>query len=129
MASKKFTEYERLKKLWYKKLEKSGFVDIEQHETNFRGYRYTGSAKYGKFSKEWQDSKVEYYNMASEFLSNYKFSSPLEQSIWEYHTNGMSLRNIADTLKKAKTSKKSYDYVWRIVCALRIKMKEMYLAK
>lgn len=127
--------YEALKKIWYDKLEeeyksgKSDFYDIERHESTYRTYRHSSSNKYGKFSKEWQDSKVEYYGMATRFLNEYEFTTELEHVIWEYHTNGISIRDITKLLNNVRTSPLSKTKIGEKLKNLKDIMKGLYIAK
>jgi len=122
-------EFKDLQKEWYQKLADTGFVDLEQHELHSRRYRSSGVKKYGKYSQEWNDSKAEYYNLAGKFLNEYRFRNRIQKVIWEYHTNGISTRDIADILNRTNVVKTNRTYVWEIVRDLRIKMKARYLVK
>lgn len=120
-------KYERLRDRWYAKLKKSGFEDIEQDEDNLKIWSstYFGHRLRTNHAGGWQ-AKAAYYSMAERFLHEYQFSSNLEHAIWEYHTNGISIRDITDTLKKAKV-KTNRQYVWEAVHKLEIEMKKLYL--
>lgn len=77
--------------------------------------------------KSWE-AKQEYYIMAEHFLNEYKFKSNFERIIWEYHTNGMSARNILKTLKKAKvTDLKHHDSIADVTVRLRKIMFAQYM--
>ncbi len=103
------TELERLQKVWYAKLKKEGFNDIEDArnpDLNLTNHdAFSQSNKYGQHTPLWRQSKEEYYQMATYFLNHYKFASNLEKIIWEYHTNAMSRQDIAATLKKMRLLK------------------------
>jgi hypothetical protein len=112
MADKpdKFWQTANFKKLqdrWTKKLEDSGFVDIEQPE-HFKSGVPDGALKTWvgrKYSKpsapdiETLQEREEYYRLAGQFLWSHKFSSGAERLIWELHSNGKSIRNIVKELK------------------------------
>lgn len=121
--TKKKTEYERVRDHWYKKLENEGFKDIEHHD---------GSINIGlPRSVNWSDEELrqitqDYYCMAYHFLNQYQFEDELERIVWEYHAEGLSVRDIAATLKKVNINT-SKDRVWRIVKRLETAMKELYL--
>lgn len=122
---KRTEDYQSLKKVWYKKLEKSGFQDIEQDEFNLKQYsfRITQAA----VRRSWHASS-EYYYMADQFLHNFKFKNNLERIIWEYHANGISMRDIAKLLKKVKFHKKiHYLDIYYTIKRLTHEMKKMYL--
>lgn len=119
------SEYEKLKAVWYKKLKDEGFQDIETDEDNLKTWSSRFSSK--KARELWR-AKEAYYYMATNFLNDYSFDSNLEKVIWEYHSNAMSVRNIAKLLNKSTYSKKlSKEAVWLIVRKLEASMKRMYL--
>jgi IS30 family transposase len=98
-------QLKRQQKIWYAKLKKEGFKDIEYADGSLKGH-----AKKRSFVQ--QQATQEYYYLCYHFLHEYKFDSELERIIWEYHTNGLSARDIAVTLKKAKIIKLSHQSVW-----------------
>lgn len=117
-------DYQAQKKYWYAKLRASGFDDVELSDTTLK----LGSEQFRRprSLNSWQ-AKATYYQMASNFLNDYKFKTRLERIIWQYHSEGISVRDIADTLKKAKVHKKmGKDAVWTVVHRLEVLMKEMY---
>lgn len=120
------TEYDKLRALWYEKLKAEGFSDIESTDGNLRSW----SSKVAiRNSYEDCQTKSEYYSMASKFLHDYTFDSAIEKVIWEYHANGISVRDITETLNKAKVlplpaGKSS---VWVLINKLERKMKAMYM--
>jgi hypothetical protein len=119
----KKSEFNKLKALWYKKLERSGFKDIEQDEVYFKN---SNVSVIDQRRVTWQ-SQAEYYQMATDFLNVHPFKSRVERIIWEYHANGISTRDIADILNKVRKNKILRMTVWRIVKRLEIIMKKMYL--
>lgn len=121
----KTTDYSRLREIWYKKLKKSGFKDIEQDEDNLKVWTI---GFFKKQPKEVWEAKRAYYHMADSFLHDYKFETELEKIIWEYHANGLGCRAIATTLKKVKIVKRTNrTAVWEIIKRLRTIMKKMYM--
>lgn len=124
------TEYEKLRAFWYKVLKDDGFEDIEQDEDNLKEWstRAVRKNEYANTLDSWAD-KLEYYDLATRFLNEYRFESELERAIWAYHTEGISYRSIARLLRKAKVAKLNKDSVWRIVAELKLTMKTMYLIK
>lgn len=117
-------DYDKLKKKWYAKLAKEGFKDIESDEDSLKTYSNIFAQKH---SPEQTLAKIEYYRMAEHFLNEYKFASKLDQIIWEYHSNGISMRNIAKLLKQARVARTNRTDVWKLVKRLRFKMYEMYV--
>lgn len=149
MSKKPKSEFELLQDEWYKKIaetpDKDGnkFVDIEKNETQLNTYTYTiyMDDYHNEITRK---AKTDYYLMAYRFLESYKFNSDLElpgasdltvrflkkykhnpkidQIIWEYHSNGLSVREIAYTLNKSRATITNRTYVGYILLALRYKM-------
>lgn len=115
----------RLKEVWYRKLERSGFKDIEHDENNL--IDYSSSFNHNKRSAKDFYAKSEYYSMAGQFLNEFKFKSKLQKIIWEYHSNGVSARNIAKVLAKTRVSNLRKSQIWNILKPLVAEMKRMYL--
>lgn len=117
--SKKTDSYAKLKAKWYKKLADGGFVDIERDEHSFKN-----GNNYNMLTTpaiQWV-AKEEYYRMATHFLNEHNFDSELDKVIWEYHTNGISMRNIVLLLAKVNI-KRQRDQVWRCINRLEQTMK------
>lgn len=96
------TPLKKLQETWYKKLADSGFEDIEADEWNLKkSFKSTMlKTKHGLIrSGRWQASH-DYYYMAEHFLNSHVFKSKLDRIIWEYHSNGISVRDIGDLLKE-----------------------------
>lgn len=111
--SKEFLE---LQTKWYKKLEDSGFSDIEQNDDN--------PGKVGGNLKKWSKSllaniektpfedKQRYFELAGHFLYDHEFADATEKRIWELHSQGYSLREIVRAIKKKKFGR---DNIFKIV--------------
>lgn len=110
-----------LQKLWYEKLKKSGFEDIENisfgknhgtlktwHSNNFF-YQYT--------EDEFRE-RMEYYEMLIDFYWHYTgFKNKREKEIWRLYSEGWSRRRIAIHLSKKK--KISDSWIQKILSKLR----------
>jgi hypothetical protein len=127
------SDYQKLKKVWYKKLAKSGFHDIESPNGQIK----SGTSNW-KFNSAWttaysQHAKRDYYYATQQFLNTHAFESELHRVIWEYHSEGASIRKIVKLLKNAgykKYYRQSRKYrpmdkmkVWKIVDKYRKIMK------
>lgn len=89
-------QLKKLKALWEKKLKKSGFEDIEQKDGRLKAWhshRFAVEAKKTVF-----EAKAEYYRKAEHFLNDAQFSSKKERRVWELHSQGVSERDIADSV-------------------------------
>ena len=128
MPKSKKDDFKKLKDKWYKKLKDSGFEDVEQDEERLKSWSSVFFIRHTV--DEWQ-AKATYYQMATNFLEEYKFENEIERVIWSYHAHGMGVREIADTLRKAKIksigAKKSN--IWLVIKKLKKSMYSMYLAK
>jgi hypothetical protein len=103
---------------WYAKLKKEGFDDIE-----YGDWMRNGVSKSLLRSPEVVRSATqEYYYAANHFLHNYKFANRRDQVVWEYHTNGVSVRNISKLLKKVRITISSA-HIWRTIKRLQHVMK------
>jgi len=133
--AKKQPSYAELRKKWYKKLERSGFEDQEINDYALKNpsYRYSHMDRRREYTMEqariYWASKHEYYYLANQFLHQYKFASVRERNIWEYHSNGISIRGIVKVLNKLPSKKTNRDAVFEIIKRLANTMKDMYLKK
>lgn len=133
MRRKPRTEYEKLRDVWYKKLEKSGFQDIERDENTLKEYSsWIFSPKRALLQNGGWQAKATYYSMAERFLQEYPFnterrSGRLSQIIWEYHSNAISIRDIVKILKSLRYKDVTRTSVWEVIKALRGKMFSMYM--
>jgi len=123
---KRQPSYEELRDVWYGKLKKEGFEDIETPSGALKKSLATSIAQNEVRLGGWR-VKASYYSMCDRFLNEYKFDSTLDQIVWEYHSNGMSKYEIASTLNKTRIAKLKHEAVYRIVKRLKVKMYSMYM--
>jgi len=95
--TKKFKE---LQERWYKKLEKSGFEDVEDMTLNEPLLKNWDNFRYRKVTPEEYESRTRYYSNCRDVLNTYPFERAIHRRIWELHTEGLSLRQIEKTIKK-----------------------------
>lgn len=100
MGQSQDKEFLKLKKFWYKKLEKSGFSDCEQDEDNLK--IWDGHRIKAKYTPDTFQAKEEYYRMAGNFLNDHTFEDKMDKLIWEFHTEGHSAPEIVRMFKKKK---------------------------
>jgi len=124
-----------LQKEWDKKLIDSGFDDHSDGEW----LKDWSSIFHKRHTLEQVQAKVSYYLMAGHFLNDYPFDKELvvegnlkvnpkmQEAIWTYHSEGIELLDITDTLRKAgfKTNRTT---ISRAIRALRSKMFNMYMS-
>lgn len=101
--------FDELQKLWYEKLKESGFVDAEQPNGMLKFW--TGkSGSYAGKDGEQKAAVQNYYTFAEHFLNSHPFKNNLERTIWEYHANGLSSRDIANTLNRLHPRRKKTNH-------------------
>lgn len=122
--SKPKSEYEELRDTWYAKLRADGFRDIEQGETSATR---AVSKSYLKLDDAYRQSVQDYYCLTTHFLNDYKFDSEIEKVMWEYYSEGLSMRNIAKILQKTVDTKYNKENVWKAVSRLEKIMRSLYL--
>ena len=122
-------QFNKLQAKWDAKLKKSGFTDLEP----LRGGRLTNTTTSNGILDKRRDDRweadAEYYRLATHFLNDHEFKNRFEEIVWEYHSNGISVRNIAKTLNKVRWKKTDYQTVWEIVKELRQLMFKKYGVK
>lgn len=121
-------DFKKLQAEWYKKLEQSGFEDIEEEDGSLkeRAARYASkyNGTYFQAKKGYYESVEEYYRLATQFLHSHRFKNKREKLIWEMHSNGTSIRNIVKELEKRQYPASKRDSVHKVVKGLAAKMKK-----
>lgn len=118
------TEYDKIRAVWYKRLEEDGFYDIEQDDNNLKVWSLSFVRKR---PLELMESREAYYHMARKFLNDYAFADAKERYIWEQHAEGFGTREIAKTLLTSFQVKTNRTSVWQIIRRLEIHMKTLYI--
>ncbi len=109
-------KFKALKAKWDKKLENSGFEDIENSD---------GSLKAGTDPRAIQNALKEkeereiYYSIASEFLETHAFKEGLHRDIWQLHAEGLGKLSIAQKLKITPYRVETTINEYRILAKLR----------
>lgn len=98
----KSKDFDQLKALWYEKLAKKGFEDIEDSEGRLVVYHsFQGRSGTGLPSDiTANQAKEEYYRLAGHFLHDYTFASTTDRLIWKLHSDGISYRKICEILEQ-----------------------------
>lgn len=126
--NRKKTDYERIKDVWYDKLKKSGFKDIEHSDESMNSGRprvFRGAS--AKAPVELQAIQ-DYYCMSYYFLNEYPFDSELDKVMWEYHSNGIAIRGIVKLINATQVEKTNRIRVWKTIQKLENIMKGLYLS-
>lgn len=108
-----------LKAKWYRKLEDSGFEDIEDTSSPKEMLRCWHSYYFQiRFTPHAFQEIRTYYQVANEFYKVHKFKNKLERAIWRYHTDGLSAREISSIVKTSPD--KTEDVINKLVGLMRI---------
>lgn len=86
----------QLQKVWYAKLKKSGFDDIEQANDPDEMLKRWDSHYFRRSVNDHQfESTQEYYYMATQWVELYNFKNARHKKMWTKYANGDTLRDIA----------------------------------
>lgn len=105
---------------WYKKLEESGFQDIETASgfltgTSYRGggqnasyhhLRTKGKSKFTAFTQATESCNKNhdiqnYYYLAEQFANCYEFKSEIDKQLWTMYADGQTYREMGKTIGKS----------------------------
>lgn len=107
--SHKDEDFLKLQKIWYKKLESSGFNDIEDTRSDDRLLKeWDFNFFRNQFNQTVYEAKLIYYERAHSLLHTYEFKSPVHRQIWKLHCDGISERKIAEQVRYYKKSMVHY---------------------
>ena len=98
-------KFKKLKAQWYKKLEKSGFDDIEDHNYPDDPLRCYHALDFKKVSPEKYEQVTKYYENARQLLFTYKFPNDSIRRIWELYVEGTTVREIEKQVRKYKKTR------------------------
>ncbi len=84
-----------LKSEWYAYLCKTGFVDLEANERNLDSKATANLRHLTQFQEGIFEARRSYYQWAKEKLDYSEFRSEKDKLIWEYHSEGLSTREIS----------------------------------
>jgi hypothetical protein len=127
MSVFKTKKFQKLKEKWYKKLEKTGFEDIEQNEGALKVWESFAFSNH-RYNRHTFAEKQEYFSLAGRFFHEHEFESDKVKEIWRLHSEGYSLSGIYD---KVKTKKRGFSRpnIYLIVKKLQKEMFKKYATK
>lgn len=98
MSFHKTKKFKDLKKEWDKKLEKTGFKDIETPDGKLKNYHsvYWGIEE----RKERALRATGYFDLAMDVFRKHKFKNPKEKLVWLLHAKGNTVRGIEEKFEK-----------------------------
>lgn len=117
-------EFKSLQKKWYKKLEKEEFKDVEQDEHRLKQWDSFNFS--GRYSSDLFVSKEKYYQLVGQFLHEHKFKTKREYAIWEYHSEGLTIRAIAEEIKRRRFKHNKVMTVYYVIQRLEKEMLNKY---
>jgi hypothetical protein len=96
--------FKNLQKKWDKKLEKSGFQDIENRRGYFVDHKsfYDLTLRKNFSTTDTFENTRSYYSIARSIATNYKFPSEEMKMIWTMHSEGQTLSEIAEAMNTSK---------------------------
>jgi hypothetical protein len=101
MSKFKTKEFKQLHRAWMDKLKDEGFKDIEDVNSPLEMLK-TWDSMYFLDGAESFSEVEEYYQIARELLNTHDFDSAIEKIVWEFHSEGMSVRAIELKLIESK---------------------------
>lgn len=110
-------EFQKLNAKWAKKLEDSGFDDLEKNANEYSNLPRSFDERVNNYKT--LESTLEYFARASDYLHNGEFKSTKEREIWEHHCDGDTLGEIAAKMKLTR-SPIAY-HVWNVQKRINLK--------
>jgi hypothetical protein len=125
-VNKKDKGFRELQKKWYDRLKKEGFDDIEwtDHKTGYgqdsphlKRSTYYISSKYSLGTEN-------YYRLFRNFVSHATFTSKIDKTIAELHSEGFSYRQIIKQIRLRHRRTRSLFFIWSRMQKLTAEMVE-----
>lgn len=118
--SQRFSDkkFKKLEREWYDKLERKGFVDIENFRREDRPLKSWHSREFLRRKLEIEETKEYLEKAESIFESGYKFKNGIHRRIWKLHCEGFSRREIASRIEGLKNAVK-HDRVFQIISIIK----------
>ena len=114
---------------WYKRLAESGFKDIEDYSAKYGNHHLPFITRScNDLAKKYSQDTFNYYQSCRDFLISGIIASKIDETIWEMHSNGESLREISNNLKAIGTFR-SYFWVYEQVKRLKSDLRAYVIAK
>ncbi len=112
-------EFLELNAEWDKKLEDSGFEDIEKTEYN----DFVRPQEFTKRKVKYEGG-FDYYKYCQLVLREYDFKRDIDRFIFECHTEGLSVRDIEIRLAETSVRKLKYRVISDIINKIKSDFKE-----
>lgn len=91
-------EFKALQDKWYAKLKKEGFDDIERNGGGLKTDPMQNIKTF--YDQSSFEAKQSYHSSVGYFLHHHTFNNEKERLIWEFHSQGVSIRDTVEALQK-----------------------------
>lgn len=98
-------QFKKLAELWNKKLEDSGHEEIEDFTLAEPPLKRNEASLFKSIDPTYYNTTVLYYAKARDLLNTFDFKTELHRQIWELHSEGVSVREIARALNQKKVKR------------------------
>lgn len=89
---------------WYNKLAKSGFEDIEERHSPRQMLKTWHNTWFqARGTPDQFAAQALYYQRAVDMLNTFEFASKRDRTLWQFHSEGKSVREIAKLTGVSKT--------------------------
>lgn len=99
MDNRNNNEFKKLQAKWYKK---AGYK-TEFNEFGYNAHNEDGRHYYNQYGHQEFATKQRYYELAGQFIYGYSFKDNTDKRVWTLHSEGITIRQIAETLKLSKS--------------------------
>ena len=117
MRKKKINTFKQLQAKWYKKLAKTGFIDIEKGDRlkQHASHPYRNAYRSDEGGELLRDSKQKYFELLSYHIQIEKFDCSADEIIMKRISEGAKIKTISAELRKLghKNERKTIRYVIR----------------
>jgi hypothetical protein len=90
----KDSEYKKLRSIWYRKLRKKGFKDVEAHLSHHPTSPASTWYLQTLYTPEQFEEHSRYYQLAGQMLYEYPFANKMDKAVWALHAEGRTVRDI-----------------------------------
>lgn len=98
------TEFKKLQRQWYKKLEKTGFQNIEDTQGRLTDHQSLYDLNQRVHFKDGIKEITEfYYSWAGQMVYHGKFKCRRDKMIWKYHADGLTGAEISKRMGLERT--------------------------
>lgn len=87
---------------WYAKAKKAGFQEAEANDSQERLNRWESFYYQARFTPEQFAARQDYYRLATELHNDCEFETGAHKKIWGFHSEGLTVREIAAKVKKSR---------------------------